>query len=214
MRALRSRGADAWGVELDPNKLRDVCAVDAALARRLVRADLERTGFPDQLFDVALLNEVLEHVPDDAAALREVHRVLAPDGLLVVFSPNRLYPFETHGVVSRASGRRLSPWLPGVPYVPVALGRSIVDYWARNYWPWELRARVRAAGFGIVGSGYVWQTFENISGRQPGWLRPLRGALRRLAAALERSPLVCVLGVSQVLVVRKRGVSPPVTGSP
>ena len=49
-------------------------------------------------FDLILSHEVIEHVQDDRAAVREMVRVLKPDGRVVLFCPNRGYPFETHGI--------------------------------------------------------------------------------------------------------------------
>ena len=42
----------------------------------------------DDCFDVIFFNHVLEHIPDDVAALREVRRILKPGGLLVLGVPN------------------------------------------------------------------------------------------------------------------------------
>ena len=113
-----------------------------------------------------------------ADAVKQARRLLRPQGLLALFSPNRLYPFETHGVRARRSHRPLSPWIPGVPYLPLRIGRTWLDYPARNYWPWELGRLVRAAGFRITERRWLWQTFENISGHQPGWVRVTAPALR------------------------------------
>lgn len=196
VRALGQRGATAWGLEILGEKLRNA---RAGARGRLVRGDAQRAPFAAGSFSAALMNEMLEHVPDDGAALHEVHRLLVPGGLLVVLSPNRLYPFETHGVVGRRSGRLLSHALPFVPWIPLAIGRRFFRYWARNYWPWELRQRLRSAGFECLRVAYVWQTFENVSGRQPAWLRPLAPALRRLAGLCERIPGLRAFGVSQAV---------------
>lgn len=51
--------------------------------------------FPDESFDVVLSFQVIEHVSDDDAYLREAHRLLKPGGTLVVITPdrkNRLLP--------------------------------------------------------------------------------------------------------------------------
>ena len=49
--------------------------------------DLTRLTYPDQSFDLILTSETLEHVPDLSAALREIHRVLAPGGRHVFTVP-------------------------------------------------------------------------------------------------------------------------------
>ena len=203
VRALRRAGAHTYGIEFEGSKLLGAGRQRGAAAAGLAVADIQQMPFPDAEFDVAIVNEVLEHVPDDLAALREVRRVLEPGGVLVVFSPNRLYPFETHGVFLKRSKRRVPHYVPGVPYLPLRLGRIWLRYWARNYWPWELRRLVAEAGFEVAGRAYVWQTFENISGHQPALLRRLSASLRRFANLLERLPGLRSLGVSQLVLARR-----------
>jgi ubiquinone/menaquinone biosynthesis C-methylase UbiE len=200
--ALRAAGVEAYGVEYQAEKV--AIARQRGLGEDLVRqGDLARLDYPDESFELAFLNEVLEHVPDEKRALKEVARVLKPGGGLIVFSPNRLYPFETHGVSLRRSGRPLPPYTPLVPYIPLAVGRKFFSYWARNYWPGELASLVRSAGFELRSTSYLWQTFENISGRQPRIIRATLPIWRALAMAAERIPLIRRLGVSQVLVATK-----------
>jgi len=197
------RGADAIGVEHSADKVANYKR-GAAAPGRVMRGNLEALEFPGNHFDLALLNEVLEHVPDDMAALREIFRVLKPGGALVIFSPNRLYPFETHGLVWRSSGKMLSPVRTFLtPYLPVRFGRRVFDYPARNYFPSDLRRMALSTGYEIAGRSFLWQTFEDISGRQPRWMRRIRPALRTLSYLLERTPLLRSFGVSQVLFLRK-----------
>jgi len=54
--------------------------------------------FPENSFDLLLSHEVLEHVNDDLKSVQEMVRVLKPGGRLLLFCPNRGYPFETHGI--------------------------------------------------------------------------------------------------------------------
>src|SRR5690606_40218460 len=49
--------------------------------------DLTALEFPDRSFDLVICNHVLEHIPDDLAAMREIHRVLAPGGKAVITVP-------------------------------------------------------------------------------------------------------------------------------
>jgi SAM-dependent methyltransferase len=192
-------GLDAHGIEFDHGKVLQAHQHES-LQARVTQGDLQRIGQPSASWDYAMLNEVLEHVPDDRRALQEVHRILKPEGTLFIFSPNRWFPFETHGVRWKGSGRKLPHWVPFVPYMPLRLGQRFFDYWARNYWPFELRRLVRETGFTVLERTYVWLTFENISGSQPLLVRTLRPLLRATSNTLERLPLLRCFGVSQVLV--------------
>jgi SAM-dependent methyltransferase len=52
-----------------------------------VRGDAHRLPFPDGAFDVVIASEILEHIPDDSAAIAEAVRVLRPGGRLAVTVP-------------------------------------------------------------------------------------------------------------------------------
>ncbi len=55
-----------------------------------VNGDGTRLPFPDDTFDHIICSEVMEHIPDDAAAARELARVLKPGGNLAVTVPTWL----------------------------------------------------------------------------------------------------------------------------
>ncbi len=57
------------------------------VAGPVVQADATALPFPDGAFDAAVLGEVLEHLDDDAAALREVARVVIPNGVVAASVP-------------------------------------------------------------------------------------------------------------------------------
>ncbi|NJL48008.1 MAG: class I SAM-dependent methyltransferase, partial [Leptolyngbyaceae cyanobacterium SM2_5_2] len=52
-----------------------------------VQMDMTCLALPDAAFDVILCNHVLEHVPDDRAAMLEMRRVLRPGGWALVTVP-------------------------------------------------------------------------------------------------------------------------------
>ena len=193
---------DAHGIELDNDKLNRAWS-NVALQGRVVRGDLQAIDCAACTWDYAMLNEVLEHVPDDGRALKEVYRILKPGGIVFIFSPNRWFPFETHGVRLKRSDRRVPHWIPFIPYVPLAVGKLWFHYWARNYWQGELAALVRSSGFAVIERAFVWVTFEDISGHQPEFIRKSRPLLRFISDNLEGLPIVKRFGVSQVLVCTK-----------
>lgn len=52
-----------------------------------VKLDLTNACFPSESFDVILCHHVLQHIPDDATAMRELRRLLRPDGFAIVTVP-------------------------------------------------------------------------------------------------------------------------------
>ena len=94
--ALR-RGASVVALDADEGELRGVAGMAGAMAAagevpagagaRAVRGDATRMPFPDGSFDRVIAAEVLEHIPDDRRALREIARVLRPGGQVAVTVP-------------------------------------------------------------------------------------------------------------------------------
>ena len=71
-------------------RLADVERVTADLhAPADLRLDVSDMDLPDASFDLILCSHVLEHVPDDRAAMRELRRVLTDGGLALVLVPYR-----------------------------------------------------------------------------------------------------------------------------
>lgn len=61
----------------------------------------ESTPFPDECFDTVVAIDVLEHVYNVEACLKECWRMLKPDGHLIAVFPPFFHPFEHHIKVSR-----------------------------------------------------------------------------------------------------------------
>lgn len=66
--------------------------IESPLAK--IKMDLHQIPFEDNSFDVVFCNHVLEHVKDDVTCMKEIWRVLKPDGFALCQSPQR-YDLET-----------------------------------------------------------------------------------------------------------------------
>lgn len=84
--ALTGQGARVVGVDLSAEMIPSAGARARSAGRSpvFVRADLNRLPFPDRSFDAVLAVTVLCFVRDVGRALREMRRVLAPGGRLVL----------------------------------------------------------------------------------------------------------------------------------
>jgi SAM-dependent methyltransferase len=65
----------------------DYLTGDLDPTRAMVQMDITDIHEPDDAFAVIYVSHVLEHVPDDVQAMRELRRVLAPDGWAVLEVP-------------------------------------------------------------------------------------------------------------------------------
>lgn len=55
-----------------------------------VHCDIQKLPFPDNSFDLILCNHVLEHIPNDRQAMRELFRVLRTNGTALLLVPQDL----------------------------------------------------------------------------------------------------------------------------
>ena len=155
----------------------------------------EYTPLATDSFDLVFSHEVLEHVQDDQKAINEMVRVLKPGGRIVLFCPNRGYPFETHGHYWKGKyhfgNTPLINWLPRrlrdrlAPHVEVYTRRDL----AKLFEGLPVKFVERRTIFGA---------YDNIIERRPRFGKFLRSALQ----ALEKTPFQR-LGLSHFWVVEK-----------
>lgn len=164
-------------------------------AAGIVQASGERLPFSDAAFDLIFSHEVLEHVDDDRACVKEMVRVTRPGGRLAVFVPNRLYPFETHGIFWR--GRYHFGNAPLVNWLPTPLRDRLAPH-VGAYTRRSLRRLFRGLPTRVIHHTQIYPGYDNIIARAPA----LGSLLRRTTYALERT-LLGAFGLSHFLVVEK-----------
>jgi len=130
LKHARERGWEVRGVELSG----DAVAKARALGLEVHAGDLDSARFAEASFDLVYMGDVLEHVPDAQATLREAARVLAPGGAFYLRGP----------ITTNSLARRLAL----AAYA--ALGSTIVlrepPYHLWEFTPATLRAMLARAG--------------------------------------------------------------------
>ena len=190
---FRQFSDDVYGVDVDPDKIGRA----SEWLPNLHVSPAEELPFDAGAFDVILLNEVIEHVDDDAQTIKEAYRVLAPGGHIVIYAPNRLYPFETHGFFFR--GKYHGPC--NLPILANWVPNFVRDYFAphvRIYTQSEIRDLFEGLDVEFVVESHIFPGCDN-------WAeRGLLGRLfRDIMHVAENSPLRR-FGISHFVVARKR----------
>ncbi len=183
----------AVGVEVDFPRAVEALGIQHGAG--VVCAVGEHLPLPANSLDLALSHEVLEHVQDDALAVREIVRTLKPGGRLMLFCPNRGYPFETHGIYWR--GKYHFGNIPFVNWLPRPWRDRLAPH-VRVYTRRDLEKLFEHLPVRIVQRSILFGAYDNIIARRPG----LGRALRTVLQFLERTPLR-IFGLSHFWVVEK-----------
>jgi SAM-dependent methyltransferase len=184
-------GGTILGLEYDFER----AAEAGSRSKRILNAAGEAIPHPASTFDLILSHEVLEHVQDDAQAVREMVRVLRSGGRAVIFVPNRGYPFETHGVYWRGEYRFGN--IPLVNYLPRVWRDKLAPH-VRVYTERDLEKLFAGLPVKFIERTVVFGAYDNIIVRFGAFGKILRGILQ----FLEKTPLK-VLGLSHFWVVEK-----------
>ncbi len=188
---LQELGARVIGLEYDFDRARE-----ARLYSELIfNAAGEFVPLPSATFDLILSHEVIEHVADDRAAIREMIRLLKVGGRAVIFCPNRGYPYETHGIFWRGKyyfGNKLF-----VNYLPRALRNKLAPH-VRVYSASDLQKLFDGLPVKFVERAIIFGAYDNIIAR----FGALGKILRLILQFLESTPLKG-LGLSHFWVVEK-----------
>lgn len=190
-RALLKFTNQVYGLDIEVARVAEA----AQDVPRLLVAVGERLPYPSGLFDLVLSHEVIEHVQDDAQYAAELVRVLEPGGRGIIFCPNRLYPFETHGHYWR--GQYHFGNTPLINYLPDVWRNKLAPH-ARAYTAAGLRRLFAGLPVQIITHTQIYPGYDNLVRRYGA----LGRAVQRLTYALEQTPFK-ILGLSHLLVVEK-----------
>jgi len=85
LKAAKEKGWEEFGVDLSS------FATEFAKKKfglEIFNGKLEDARFPDDFFDVVIMVHTIEHLPDPANFLKEIHRILKKDGIIYLSTPN------------------------------------------------------------------------------------------------------------------------------
>ncbi|QIX61416.1 class I SAM-dependent methyltransferase [Hymenobacter sp. BT18] len=177
-------------------------AIAVAQARgfeQVMVMDGARLDFADNSFDLVVASDVLEHIEDEEAALREWCRVLRPGGRIIVFVPAYQFLWSRHDEVNHHFRRYT---LAGLRQVMQRTGWQIerASYWNfLLFFPTAVLRRLQrtlhAAGLASAGAGDLRQlsvpankALFSLLKAENRWLRKLSFPLGVSTFAVARKP--------------------------
>jgi SAM-dependent methyltransferase len=95
LQELQSSGAEATGLDFSSEAL-EFCQQRSL--GNLVQGDAQALPFGDRTFDAILGLDVFEHIESDEKAFQEAHRVLQPEGVLILSVPTFKWLWGPHDV--------------------------------------------------------------------------------------------------------------------
>lgn len=193
VKALLPYAGQLYGIDIEADHLRR--AVASVPDAHFQLAACEALPYPNDFFDLVLSHEVIEHVYNDRFTAAEMVRVLKPGGRAIIFAPNRLYPFETHGHYWRGAYHFGNT--PLLNYLPDFLRNQLAPH-VRAYTAQGLRSLLIGEPVRVVHHTQIYPGYDNLVYRRP----TLGKWLRRITYTLENSPLTS-FGISHLLVVEK-----------
>ena len=181
----------ATGIDIELPRVLD----SSAFTPNVICAAGEYLPYKSANMDLVFSHEVLEHVQDDAMAIREMVRVLKPGGRIVLFCPNRGYPFETHGHYWK--GKYHFGNTPFINWLPRRLRDKLAPH-VEVYTRADLAKLFAGLPVRFIEKRTIFGAYDNIIESHPLFGKFLRGFLR----TLEKTPLQR-LGLSHFWVVEK-----------
>lgn len=153
----------------------------------------EAVGLQNNSFDVIISIENLEHINNEKRAIQNVEQLLKPNGQLVIYVPNKFYPFETHGL--KIGGFMLDNiMIPLFSFAPKFIRRRFER--ARIYTAKDMHHLLVNAGFTINVVTYMFPPLDKLKNTA------LRNTFLRIFSLLERNRFN-MLGLSILIIATK-----------
>mgnify|MGYP000352322874 CR=1 FL=1 len=188
-------GAEVYGIDIDPENIEKAKKIFPGIHFEIAQA--EKLPFKDNFFDVVFLHEVLEHVEDDKKAISEALRVLKPGGKIIIFVPNRLFPFETHGIYI---GRKyLFGNIPFINWLPTKI-RNIFCPHVRVYSVKVLKKLFEREKVDFEVISFVFPAFDKIERKLP----VLGKIFKKISIFFEKNSILRRFGISIFMIVKKK----------
>jgi SAM-dependent methyltransferase len=191
VKRLADLGSHVTGLEYDFERAREA----RIRSNEIVNAAGESLPFAESSYDLILSHEVIEHVTNDRQAICEMARTLKVGGRIILFCPNRGYPFETHGIYWR--GKYYFGNKPFVNYLPRPWRNKIAPH-VRVYSKRDLEELFSGLPVKFIERTIIFGAYDNVIARFGVLGKALRGVLQ----FLERTSLKG-FGLSHFWVIEK-----------
>jgi len=147
---LSQTALHAVGIDLAPDAVEFARTTYPLSNAYFAAASCEGTPFRTNSFELVVAFEVIEHLPDYRAFLAECARVVTPQGLFIVSSPNKSYyaesraktgpnPFHVHEFEPQEFAEELGRVFSNVRLLLQNRVESFAFHPAKTFWPADVR---------------------------------------------------------------------------
>lgn len=137
LKAFLDQGCTGVGIELNSHRVelarqflkRDIESGKAIILNKNIYDIREPEKELGSLFDVIVLKDVIEHIPDQNRFISSLHTFLKPDGWVFFAYPPWYMPFGGHQQICTSRILRVMPW---IHLLPEGLYRNILTMWGES----------------------------------------------------------------------------------
>ena len=196
---IHDKGYNVFGLDVETKRVEDAKKIieigSSSNMLEYMSAVGEFLPFKDSTIDAIILNEVIEHVDDEIKVVSEIERVLTNQGIAIIFAPNILFPFETHGCY--IGKKFIFKNIPLINWLPKKIRNKLVPH-ARVYSKKSINTLFSTNKMKIEYHSYIYPGFNNIERRSKFLANALRGVLYR-----RESGFFACFGISHFMIVKK-----------